>query len=99
MYADLTPNTFTTNASSIYSSSNNSTSYYFVDVTQWVWPRAATQLKKWNYPLPSFNLLNSYDIHVGKNFTTNPVFIPFIHWQNASFIISAINTVKHKICF
>ena len=91
-YVDLTPNTFTTNASSIYSSSNNSTSYYFVDITRWVWPRPETQLTKWNYSLPSFNLLNSYNIHVGKKFTKNPVFIPFIHWQNASFIISARNT-------
>ena len=87
---DLIPNIFTTNTSSLYSSSNNyDTSYYFVDITQWVWPRPATQLTKWNYSLPSFNLSDSYNIHVGKIFTTNPVFTPFVHWQNALFIINA----------
>ena len=88
---DLTPNIFTTNTSSFYSLSNNDPSYYYVDITRWVWPRSATQLTKWNYPLPSFNLLDSYSIHVGKKFTTNPVLTPFVHWQNALFIISAEN--------
>ena len=90
-YIDLTPNIFTTNTSSFYSV-DNYTSYYFVDITQCVWPRPATQLTNWNYPLPSFNLSDSYNIHVGKKFTTNPVFVPFVHWQNASFIISVGNT-------
>ena len=86
----MTPSIFTTNTSSLYSLSNiNGTSYYFGDITQWVWPKPATQLTNWNYPLPSFNLSDSYSIHVGKIFTTNPVFIPFVHWQNALFIISA----------
>ena len=86
----MTPNIFTTNTSSLYFLSNiDDTSYYFVDITQWVWPRPATQLTKWNYPLPSFNLSDSYNIHVGKIFTTNPVFTPFVHWKNALFIISA----------
>ena len=58
-------------------------------ITQWIWPRPTTQLTKWNYSLPSFNLSDSYNIHVGKIFTTNPEFIPFVHWQNALFIISA----------
>ena len=58
-------------------------------LTQWIWPRPATQLTKWNYSLPSFNLSDSYNIHIGKIFTKNPVFIPFVHWQNALFIISA----------
>ena len=33
--------------------------------------------------------MNSYNIHVGKNLIRNPVFIPFDHWQNDLFIISA----------
>ena len=65
------------------------TNYYFVDITQWVWPRPVPQFHNWNYPIPSFNLLNSYVIHVDKKLTTNPVFIPFTHWQNARFVISA----------
>ena len=87
-YVDLTPDTFTTNTSSIYSV-DNVTNYNFVDITKWVWPRPATQLIKWNYSLPSFNLLDSYNIQVGKKFTTNPVFIPFNHWQKDLFILSA----------
>ena len=90
----MTPNFVTTNTSSLYSSSNNVTSYYFVDITHWVWPKPETRLTDWNYSLPTFNLFNSYNIHVGKKFNTNPVFTPFSHWQNALFIISAeiINT-------
>ena len=91
----MTPNIFTTNTFSLYSLSNiDDISYYFVDITQWIWPRPATQLTKWNYPIPSFNLSDSYKIHVGKIFTTNPVFIPFVHWQNALFFINAeiVNT-------
>ena len=70
------------------------TSYFFADITHWVWPRPEAKLSNWNYSLPIFNLLNSYNIHVGKKFNTNPVFTPFSHWQNALFVISAeiINT-------
>ena len=90
----MTPNFFTTNTSSLYSLSYNVTSYYFVDITHWVWSKPETRLTNWNYSLPTFNLLSSYNIHVGKKFNTNPEFTPFSHWQNALFVISAeiINT-------
>ena len=42
---DIVPNTFTTNASSFYSNFKNADSYYFVDVTQWIWPRFVKMLK------------------------------------------------------
>ena len=93
-YFNLTPNFYITNSSSLYNPLKNVTDAYVTDITQWIWPRPATELTNWSYSLPSFNLLSQYSIHVGKNYATNLILTPFSHWQNALFIISVndINT-------
>ena len=90
-YVNIVPNIFITNSSSFYSKTSSVSDYYITDVTNWIWPRFIPNLWDCAFPLPSFILLSSYNIHIGKDFQTNSVFIPFDHWQNARFVIHAIN--------
>ena len=65
-YTDIVAKTFTTYSSSLYNRSSFVTNYYYDDVTQWIWPRSSPNLNNCNFPLPSFNLINFYDVHIGK---------------------------------
>ena len=65
-YTDIVAKTFTTYSSSLYNRSSFVTDYYYADVTQWIWPRSSPNLNNCNFPLPSFNLFNFYDVHIGK---------------------------------
>ena len=65
-YSDIVAKTFTAYSSSLYNRSSFVTDYYYVDVTQWIWPRSSPNLSNCNFPLPSFNLFNTYDVQIGK---------------------------------
>ena len=65
-YTDIAAKTFTTYSSSLYNRSSFVTDYYYADVTQWIWPRSSPNLNNCNFPLPSFNLISFYDVHIGK---------------------------------
>ena len=96
-HVNIVPNIFITNSSSLYSKTSSLSDYYIADVTNWIWPRFIPNLCDCAFPLPSFILLNSYSIHIGKIFKINPVFIPFDHWQNARFVIYAVNADDNLI--
>ena len=44
-HVDIVPNTFTTNASSLYSNYRNADNYFIADITQWIWPRFVKKKK------------------------------------------------------
>ena len=63
--ADIVPNTYTTNTSSLYMNSSIAYGYYFVDISEWVWPRFVPELNNCHFPLPTFMLSKTYNIQIG----------------------------------
>ena len=65
-YTNITAKSNTIYSSSLYNKSSIVTDYYYVDATQWIWPRSFPNLNNCNISLPSFNMINFYDVHIGK---------------------------------
>ena len=83
---------------SFYDNSKVISDLNYIDASSWMWSRPVVEISVWDFNLPEYILNSTYTINIGADVKDTLLsYIPFVQWQNAPFIIYAIEVSNNLI--